>query len=362
MRPAAGTALLGLTLVLSAALFDAEPLYVPGVAFVLLAACASLWVAACARSVTISRTVGGRRALEEEAVPVEIAVASASLALPSGVVEDPLLPSPAPLAVGRRETRLRIAVRFSRRGPKRLEPPRVVVRDPFGLATRVVRHEQAAEVLVLPRIEPVLASPEGAGSGVAARRRGRPLIGGEIELDGLRPYRDGAPASRIFWPALARRGELLERRMSPDTDTRPLIVLDPSAPAREEDLDAAVRATASLCVHLARNGGCAVLLPGDRRPSVLGATLSGWPRLHARLALVQAGLPPSLAGMASRRGPLLYVAARPLGRAPRLLAHAPGGGRLLVVPGSLPGRRPAFVVAGCNGYELSSARAHAEVA
>jgi hypothetical protein len=139
-------------------------------------------------------------------------------------------------------------------------------------------------------------------------------------------------------------------------------VLDPRAPASEDDLDAAVRAVASLCVHLAPRGGCAVLLPGDRRPVGLEATLAGWPHVHARLAVVTSAVAPSMGGVAARRGPVVYVAARALRRPPRALAHAPGGGRVLVVPGTLAGRRPAFTVAGCTGYELSvsAARAHAE--
>jgi hypothetical protein len=85
-----------------------------------------------------------------------------------------------------------------------------------------------------------------------------------------------------------------------------------------------------------------------------------------------------VAGLASRRGPLLYVAAHHPGRAPRALGHAVGGGRYLVVPGGdgLPergaldpravrrasGRRPVFTVAGCTGYELSGSHRVAEVA
>ena len=46
MRPAAATALLGIGLLLVAATFDAEPLYVPGVGFLLLAALSAAWVAA----------------------------------------------------------------------------------------------------------------------------------------------------------------------------------------------------------------------------------------------------------------------------------------------------------------------------
>jgi hypothetical protein len=170
----------------------------------------------------------------------------------------------------------------------------------------------------------------------------------------------------------------MERRLRSDGDTRPLVVLDPRRPAREEDLDAAVRAAASLCVHLARAGGCALLLPGDRRPTVLESTLIGWPHLHVRLALVDDRTGPNVAGLASRRGPLLYVAAHHPGRAPRALSHAVGGGRYLIVPGGdgLPerapgerrterragGRRAVFTVAGCTGYELSGSRRVAEVA
>ena len=115
-----------------------------------------------------------------------------------------------------------------------------------------------------------------------------------------------------------------------------------AAPTSEEDLDAAVRAAASLAVHLARAGGCALLIPGDRRPATMDPGLVGWAHLHARLALVEGGSPPPLSGLAARRGPIVYVAARRLTRPPRALAHAPGGGRVLVVPGELAGRRAAF--------------------
>jgi hypothetical protein len=123
-----------------------------------------------------------------------------------------------------------------------------------------------------------------------------------------------------------------------------------------------VRAAASLCVHLARQGGCALLLPGDRRPTVLEPTLAAWEHAHARLAVVTGASGPNLAGLAARRGPVFYVAAYVPARPPRALSHAPGGGSVLVVPGAMPGRRAAFTVAGCPAYELSGQHAVAEVA
>ena len=90
-----------------------------------------------------------------------------------------------------------------------------------------------------------------------------------VDMDGLRPYRVGTPASRIHWPAVARGHGLIERRLQADGDSRPLVVLDarlPGPDAQSELLDAAVRAAASLVLELARRGGCGLLLPGEQRP------------------------------------------------------------------------------------------------
>jgi hypothetical protein len=162
----------------------------------------------------------------------------------------------------------------------------------------------------------------------------------------------------MYWPAFARTGELVERRMRADTDTRPLVVLDPRGAADHAALDAAVRAAASLAVHLARQGGCALLLPGDRRPTALEPTLAAWEHAHARLAVVTGVRGPNVAGLAARRGPVFYVAASAPRRPPRALTHAPGGGRILVVPGhACRAAAPIFSVAGCAAYELSGQRA-----
>ena len=242
MRPAVVTALLGLVLALTAATFDAEPLYVPAAAFVLLAVGAVAWVHLGSRRLEIARTVSARRVLEDDTVRIDIRVRTRSLALPAGLIEDPLLPAPAAIGAGRRTATVVIDARFARRGRKRLVEPSVIVRDPFGLAMRVVQGGGEAEILVLPRIAKVVTpAGEGDGTGLAARR-GRPSVAAEVDLDGLRPHRPGAPASRMYWPALARSGELVERRLRADTDTRPLVVLDPRGAAGDAPLDSAVRA------------------------------------------------------------------------------------------------------------------------
>ena len=112
-----------------------------------------------------------------------------------------------------------------------------------------------------------------------------------------------------------------------ELDSSPLIVMDPSAPASEEALDKAVRAAASLCVWLARKDGCAVLLPGDRRPIDISHDLGAWPAVHARLALVQEGAAPAGSVLGPRGGAVIWVTGADLRITPRALERLPAGSR-----------------------------------
>ena len=352
MRGALGTAALGVTLMLAAATFDAEPLYVPGVGFALLGFLTGGWVWAAARGAAVERIVDGRRVLEDEPIRIRVVARPGRVSLPGSLILDELLDEPARLDAQRGAAGIRIDARFARRGRKTLAPPALLVRDPMGLATWRVSGGEADEILVLPRVEPVRAVESG-GEGTVAGRLASPLTAAEVEVDGVRPGLETTPASRIYWPGLARGHDLMERRLRADSDQRPLLVLDTRAPASDEDLDAAVRATASLCIHLARRGGCTVLLPRDRRPTTLEQSLGGWPHLHARLALVPGGHAPITGGLAGRRGSVVYVCARVPSRMPRALAGVSAGGRVLVAPGRLAGYAAAFEVGGCLGYQLA---------
>lgn len=347
-RGALAAVVLGAMLAGAALLFDAEPLWVVAGALVAAAVVSTGWVLLAARATVITRTVGARRVQEGEELPVRIDVRAQGVPFPGGVVRDTLVRRPVELRAAGRGVRIDGRARFDRRGVRALPPTTVVLADPLGLSARRVRARDRGEVLVLPRIEPVLS--QGAGEETGSPSRGRLSGLAATELDGVGPLRDGTPPSRVYWPALARGGDALERRFQADGDGRPLVVLDPRAPAREDDLDAAVRAAASLAVHLARHGGCWLLVPGARRPVSLEHTLAGWPALHARLALVTARAAPALGEAARRRGAVVFVSARVRDRPPAPFA-ARGGG-LLVVPGVLPSLRAAFTVAGCRGYDL----------
>ncbi|MEA2480870.1 MAG: hypothetical protein QOJ07_2792, partial [Thermoleophilaceae bacterium] len=245
--------------------------------------------------------------------------------------------------------------RFARRGRRLLEPSRLVIRDPLGLARRELS-SAPAELLVLPRIEPVRSAGERAGGGSGSLSDGSALAtqGAELELDSLRPYREGAPASRIHWPTVARSGQMMERRLVADADSQPLVVLDPRRPESEEALDAAVRAAGSLTVHLARAGGCSLLLPGDRRATEVDPELRSWPALHVRLALVEAADTAPFAGRLERSGAILWVSAAAAATPPAGLSRAAAAGRFLVTPADLPNRAAVFVVAGCSAYRIGA--------
>jgi uncharacterized protein (DUF58 family) len=352
---------LGLTVV--ARLFDAEPLYVPGIAFLLIGIFAPAWTWLAARGASVRRELNVRRIAEDERFEFELIVRSGHMPAVLGSVLEPLVAEPILLGPGLRVGTLRVMASFARRGLLRIEPPSLLIRDPFDICRRV-RHGtgEVHELLVLPRIEPIRFSSAGAGqTPTAARFRRTPRRDlaalAEVEIDGLRPYREGASASRIHWAALARGGGLLERRLRAESDDRPLVVLDSRGVAQPEDLDAAVRAAASIAFELSLHGGCALLLPGERRATPLDGGHGAWAGAHARLALIEdvPGTPaPFLSGAGVRRGATFYVAARRLARLPAAADGVARGARFLVVPGQLARRSASFQVAGCSGYELGA--------
>jgi uncharacterized protein (DUF58 family) len=235
----------------------------------------------------------------------------------------------------------------------------IALRDPLGIV-RVVRHGGGSpqSLLVLPRIERARWARDDPSERLE-QRAGAPLEAlAAVDVDGLRPYRPGTPASRISWPALARGAGLLERRMRVERDAGPLVVLDLRCTRNSERVDAAVRAAASLAHELGRRSGCELLLPGDRRPVQIEPDLAAWPEAHVRLALVEGGpgTPQPSLSTRPRSGIIFYVAAQREQLPPQLMR---GGswGVVLVLPNEVtpPVRRsPALEVSGCCGYLLSS--------
>jgi uncharacterized protein (DUF58 family) len=352
---APATAGLGVVFVLVGLGFGLTAALVCGIALLGLAAVAVGWVELATRRGRLERLPGPARLEESEAFPLRIRLRRTLLPPPGGELAAPLLDRSVPVGP-RWSRRLDRAVWLTSPGRIRLGPARLTVRDPLGLWQRELRSEGTLDLVVLPRVDPVRwvgpgSEPRGQspGSGHASdavSRRGGPA---QFEVDGLRPYRDGSPASRIHWPAVARTGEMIERRLVAGGEPRPLVVFDPRGGTAPDHRERAMRAAASLCVELARSGGCDLLLPGDRRTLTIDPALRAWPEAHVRIAVSNPDAGPSLLP-ALRGSAVLWVTA---GRAlPGSLRGVRGGSFLITPSGSR--RAAAFRVSGCYGYPLDS--------
>ena len=300
-RRAVAVALSGCALILIAFVFDASPLFVPGIALALIGIAAPVWAWLTARGADAQRVLPGGRVVEDQPLEASIEVRRGRLGLSGWCrleVVDPFtgsridLSEPLSPIRGDRTASVRVVSHFARRGLHTLPAPSLVVSDPLELAR--VETESAApsqRLLVLPRVEPVRwLSAEGGRRFEQPDGDSTSEAHAAVDMDGLRPYRVGTPASRIHWPAVARGHGLIERRLQADGDSRPLVVLDARLPAPEEQselLDAAVRAAASLVLELARRGGCGLLLPGEQRATAVDRELMSWPAAYGRLAVVR---------------------------------------------------------------------------
>ncbi len=365
MRGAPTAAGLGAALALVGLGFGLPSLVVAGIGMAGLAGLTVAWVELSLPRQLI-RLPGPARVVEDEPFEFRARAVGGRLPPPVGELTDSVLEGP--VAIGALWRRSVISeVRMTGRGRHRLRPTRLEIRDPLGLHVRAIESGDPGELLVLPRVEPVVAAGAGAGgarasvlagleSGTATSQIDARAI--ELEVDGLRSYREGSPASRIHWPAVARTGELIERNLVAGADAAPLVVLDATRPASPEALDAAVRAAASLCAHLAARGGCAALLPDDRRPTEIESDMRAWQHVHARLALVEAASSPPALLRTLRSGEVYVVSARPGASIPASLRGGTGA-RFLVTPEASWKGSAAFTVAGCVGRRVGRARARA---
>ena len=335
MTRAVWTAALGALLAGSAAAFDLPSLYVPGLGLAALSAGAAGWVELAVRGARLDREPGPATVMEDEPYELTLDVRPGRVPLPGGMLAVGSMVERAIPLGARRVRHVAAVARFARRGRRALPPVRMTLSDPLGLATRTLEIG-ASEVLVLPRVEPL--EVDGLGRAPGGREAGARGAAADPELDSLRPHQPGAPAARIHWPTFARTGQMMERRLVGDADSRPVVVLDTSDPVDADALDRAVRAAASICLALARTGGCATFLPGDRRPTRLGPDLHAWPALHARLALVEATASARrLPAAMGDRSVFLVTARRDAARSDAIAGR--GGERYVVAAGA--DRRPS---------------------
>ena len=192
------------------------------------------------------------------------------------------------------------AVRSHLRGRHPLGPLTVVLRDPFGLTNRFAEVGATGDIVVLPRIDPLVGGrPPGNGVGAEGEIPFMVALHGEDDQS-IREYRDGDDLRRIHWPATARTGDLMVRQEDRPARRRAMILLDPRAGAHQghgasSSFEWAVSAAASVVTHLAglgyathlicsetvHDGQAAMTTDADHALDVLAEAETG-PRRRAR--------------------------------------------------------------------------------
>jgi hypothetical protein len=146
---------------------------------------------------------------------------------------------------------------------------------------------------------------------------------------------------------VARSGEMIERRLIAGGEPRPLVVFDPRG-GTETQRERAMRAAASLCVELARSGGCDLLVPGERRALSIDPELRAWPEAHVRLAVSDLDSGPSMPQGRSASAVLWVTAGRSFPASLRRLRP----GSFLITPSGTR-RAATFRVSGCFAYPVA---------
>lgn len=243
-----------------------------GAALLLLVGYGAVLVRAAARWVTVDRRVLATEVVEGE--PLEMTIRLA-VRHPLGLVFELVIPGVPPAALHPGANRATIT--FARRGRHVLDSATVRLRDPLGFFASDQRAGESVPLLVLPR---------GQEGPRADRLRALAQDSEPMELDGLRTYRAGTPASRVHWASLARGAGLQERRLRDERVKTPLYVVDMSAAADDVEADRIIRSAVAHVLRCARGGGCAILLPGEQTPVWVAPNLRGWPDVHRRLAVL----------------------------------------------------------------------------
>ena len=281
------------------------------------------WVALAARGVRVSARSPRAAWSRTSRSACEILARAGGLPFPAGVVDEPLLDDAGRAALRAPALRRSASTRRSRGG------------GDASCDAHARRHSRPAR----PGLTP---SGGGGGRGGArapahrgrprprrrARRRPcpatRPLLAeaSETEIDGLRSYREGTPASRIHWPAFApprpARASAAGRGRQP-----------PAGPARRpRPARGAPRrgGTRGRVADAAAGRGGRLLAAAARRPPPHAAR-AGPGRLARRCTPGSRSCRPAARPGPERRGrrlgPVVYVAARPLAAAPRGLERVP---------------------------------------
>ena len=270
-RAGFATAIFALLALAAGRVFGIFELYIVAAAMFALVACASIWVVLNWRSLQVRRMVHPARLHAGSTSTVTLDLSNQRL-MPTPVARitdevEGTVRADAHVPPIRKNATTRASYRVptETRGRVDIGPMKTRVTDPFGLASSTRTSAPDTSLLVLPRVDPIVAPPQPGGKLAQQMDRSPNRVGANgDEFSSLRAYSTGDDLRKVHWPSSARNGELVVRTELIPEHGHSLVVLDVRASAADsERFEHMVSAAASIVVACRERGDRVRLVTTD---------------------------------------------------------------------------------------------------
>lgn len=256
----------GITAIVCGMLLGEKDLVSIGMLVALLPVATMAWVARSRPGIRLQRVLATGQVEVGQPVAVRLELTNLGARTHLLMVEEQL-----PYALGSRprfvidpmqndeSVTLHYAVRSEVRGGYQIGPLRLRVGDPFGMLELQRTFAGVDHLVVTPRVDSLPAiSMVGAFAGTGDNKP-RSFAGGNAADVTVREYHLGDDLRRVHWRSTAHSGELMVRREEQPWQARCTLFIDNRARAHRgrgasSSLESAVRAGASIALHLAGQG------------------------------------------------------------------------------------------------------------
>lgn len=226
----------------------------------------ALWVSRSRHELEITRTLSTPQVEVGQPVTVHLDVANRGRRTERVLVEDQV-----PYAVGSRPRAsidplatgagvgFDYTLRSDVRGSFSIGPAHVRVAETFGMVDLHRRFRAVDTLVVTPKVETLPPIPLAGAHVGTGEHRPRSFLGGNAADVTVREYHLGDDLRRVHWRSTARTGNLMVRREERPWQARCTLLVDNRARAHRgrgaaSSLEAAIRAAASVAIHLAGLG------------------------------------------------------------------------------------------------------------
>ncbi|MFT4110513.1 DUF58 domain-containing protein, partial [Propionicimonas sp.] len=242
-------------------------LWWPGLFLVLLPLVSRLLLVPGSGGLTVTRRLGPDRVSVGEPVQVHLVLDPRGISVGGVAKVRDRLPEAlgaarwfgSAMGLGLWQQSISYEVRPRWRGRHRIGPLDRTVADGLGLARSTQTIPGQSELLVTPRVEPLVNLRGASGVGLATDTSLLRTGLGSADDVLVREYQQGDDVRRIHWRSTAHAGQLMVRREERSWDPSATIVIDNrsrgySTRVHDERLEWGVSAAASIAIHLLADG------------------------------------------------------------------------------------------------------------